>query len=98
MDVNFGQAFAGFGECPKIGGKGDARQFAAQVGGVFGAVAGVVQVAVDVVEDVPFGNGGVVVMGAEFFKRPIGDVFGAVDCRLLRRYRKGNIDESPVEM
>jgi hypothetical protein len=38
----------------------------------------VVQDRVDVVEDVPFGDGGVVVAGAELFERPVGDVLAAV--------------------
>lgn len=36
--------------------KGDTRQFAAQIGGVGGAVGGVVQQGIDIVEDVPFGD------------------------------------------
>src|SRR5450631_1375310 len=42
------------------------------------AVLGVVQDGVDVVEDVPLGDGGVVVAGAELFERPIGDVLAAM--------------------
>ena len=56
----------------------NARQFAAEVGGVALAVLGVVQDGVDVVEDVPLGDGGVVVAGAELFEGPVGDVLAAV--------------------
>ena len=60
------------------GGEGDAGEFAAEVGGVALAVLGVVQDGVDVVEDVPLGDGGVVVVGAELFEGPVGDVLAAV--------------------
>jgi hypothetical protein len=60
------------------GGEGDAGEFAAEVGGVALAVLGVVQDGVDVVEDVPFGDGGVVVVGTELFEGPVGDVLAAV--------------------
>ena len=43
----------------------NARQVAFEIEGVAFAVAGMVQQAVDVVEDVPFADGGVVVVGAE---------------------------------
>src|ERR1700678_2579993 len=56
----------------------DAGEFAAEVGGVALAVFGVVQDGVDVVEDVPLGDGGVVVAGAELFEGPVGDVLAAV--------------------
>jgi hypothetical protein len=49
----------------------NARQLAAQVGGVALAVLGVVQDGVDVVKNVPLGDGGVVVAGAELFERPV---------------------------
>jgi hypothetical protein len=38
----------------------------------------VVQDGVDVVEDVPLGDGGVVVVGAELNECPVGDVLAAV--------------------
>src|SRR6266536_3367909 len=56
----------------------DAGEFAAEVGGVALAVLGMVQDGVDVVEDVPLGDGGVVVVGAELFEGPGADVFAAV--------------------
>jgi hypothetical protein len=66
--------------------KGNAGEFAAEVGGVALAVLGVVQGGVDVVEDVPLGDGGVVVVGAELFEGPVGDVLATVGgCRLRRR-------------
>src|SRR5260370_14227790 len=55
----------------------DAGEFAAEVGGVALAVLGVVQDGVDVVEDVPLGDGRVVVVGAELFEGPVGDVLAA---------------------
>jgi len=63
-----------------VGGAGewDAWEFAAEVGGVALAVFGVVQDGVDVMEDVPLGDGGVVVVGAELFESPVGDVLAAV--------------------
>src|ERR1035438_5977677 len=60
------------------GGERDAGEFAAEVGGVALAVLGVVQDGVDVVEDIPLGDGGVVVVGAELFEGPVGDVLAAV--------------------
>jgi hypothetical protein len=60
------------------GSKRNLWQFAAEVGGVALAVLGVVQDGVDVVEDVPLGDGGVVVVGAELFEGPVGDVLAAV--------------------
>jgi hypothetical protein len=60
------------------GGKRNAREFAAKVGGVALAVLGVVQDGVDVVENVPLGDGGVVVVGAELFEGPVGDVLATV--------------------
>ncbi len=66
----------GFSPCSAR--EGDAREFAAKVGGVALAVVWVVKDGVDVVEDVPLGDGGVAVVGAELFESPIGDVFAAV--------------------
>jgi hypothetical protein len=60
------------------GGEGDAREFAAKVGGIALAVFGVVQDGVDVVEDVPLGDGGIVVAGAELFECSVGDVLATV--------------------
>ena len=54
------------------------RQFAAQIGGIALAVLGVVQDGVDVMEDVPLVDGRVVVVGAELFERPVGDVLAGV--------------------
>src|SRR5438552_12513501 len=60
------------------GDEGDAGELAAEVGGVALAVLGVVQDGVDVMEDVPLGDGAVIVAGAELFERPVGDVLAAV--------------------
>jgi hypothetical protein len=56
----------------------NARQFALQVLGVFRAVFGMVQNPVDVIEDVPLGDFLVLVMLAEMFQRPVGDVLAAI--------------------
>jgi hypothetical protein len=53
----------------------NARQLPPQVGGVALAVLGD---GVDVVENVPLADGGVVVAGAELFERPVSDVLAAV--------------------
>ena len=66
MDVEFGQARPGVGETPEIRGQGDPGQFPAEVGGVFLPVGGMVQEGIDVMEDVPLGDGVIVVMGAKF--------------------------------
>ena len=78
VDVEFGQARPGLGKTPKIRGEGDAGQFPAEVGGVFLPVGGMVQEGVDVMEDVPLGDGVIVVMGAELLQGPVGEVFPAV--------------------
>jgi hypothetical protein len=57
VDVDFGQPFSGGDEGMEVVNKGDAGQFAAEVGGVGFAVVGMVEEGVDVVEDVPFGDG-----------------------------------------
>lgn len=57
--------------------KRNARKFAAEVGGVALAVVGVVEDGVDVMEDVPLGDGGVGVVGAELVEGPVGDVLSA---------------------
>lgn len=41
-----------------------------------------VQDGIDVMEDVPFGDGGVGIVGAELFERPVGDVLAAVGAYL----------------
>ena len=78
VDVEFGQARPGLGEAPEIRGQGDAGQFPAEVGGVFLPVGGMVQEGIDVMEDVPLGDGVIAVMGAEFLQGPVGEVFPAV--------------------
>jgi hypothetical protein len=47
----------------------NAGKFAAEVGGVALAVLGVMQYGVDVMEDVPLGDGAVAVAGAKLFER-----------------------------
>ena len=82
-DVDLGEAGAGVGEGAEVGREGDAGEFALEVGLVAVAVGGVVQQAVDVVEDVPLGYGVVAVVGAEAVQRPVGDVLAAVAAVLV---------------
>ena len=49
----------------EVGVEGQARKFAFEVDFVFGAVVGMVENGVGVVEDIFFGDGGVVVVGLE---------------------------------
>jgi len=63
--VKFHQVAADAGIGSEIGREGDARQLALKVGGVAGAVFGVVEQGVDVVEDVELGDGFLVIMRAE---------------------------------
>jgi hypothetical protein len=58
--------------------KRNARQLQPQVRRVALALLGVVQDGVDIVEDVPLADGGVVVADAELFLRPVGDVLPPV--------------------
>ena len=54
--MEFHEALAGGGEGVEVGGEGDAGEFALEVGGVAGAVLGVVEHGVGGVEDVPLGD------------------------------------------
>ena len=65
MDVEAGELLAGGGERAEVGGEGDAGELTLEIGGVAGAVLGVVEQGVDVVEGVCGGDGGVGVVGAE---------------------------------
>ena len=65
-------------------------EFAAEIGGVALAVLGVVEDGVDVVEDVPLGDGGVVVVGAEFSSAQ-SVIFSRRWVPLRRRCRRGSI-------
>jgi len=56
---------------------GNARQLAPQVGRVALTILRVVQDGLDVVENVPLADGGIVVAGAELFERPVGDVLAS---------------------
>ena len=62
----------------KIFGEGDMREVALEVHLVFLTIGGLVQEPVVVVEDVPFGDGVVAVVGSEFGQCPIGDVLLSV--------------------
>jgi hypothetical protein len=72
--VEFHEALACGGEGLDVGREGDAGEFALEVGGVTGAVLGVVEEGVGGVEDVPLGDGVVGVVGAEFGERLISNV------------------------
>ena len=78
VHVDVGEAGAGCGEGAEVGGEGDAGQLAFEVGLVAFAVDGVMEKAIDVVEDVPLGDGVVAVVGAEAVEGPVGDVLAAV--------------------
>ncbi len=52
-----------------------------EVGGVALAVPGLVQDGMNVVEDVPLGDGRVVVVSAEFFERAVSDVLAGGGAR-----------------
>ena len=82
-NVDLGEAGTGVGEGAEVGREGDAGEFAFEIGLVAFAVGGVVQQAVDVVEDIPLGDGVVAVVGAEAVHRPVGDVFAAVAAVLV---------------
>ena len=78
VDVEVHEAGSGGGEGVEVGREGDAGEFALEVGGVTGAVFGVVEDGVGGVKDVPLGDLVVGVVGAELGKRPIGDVFSTI--------------------
>jgi hypothetical protein len=71
----FGQFFPGAGKRAELGREGNPRQFVFEIVGKLFAIAWVVQQAVDVIEDVPFGDRLVAVLLAEFFECPIGHIF-----------------------
>ena len=66
------------GFSPGGGGERDARQLAAEVGGVALPVFGVMQHRIDVMKDVPLGDGRIVIMRPELLQRPVGDVLATV--------------------
>jgi hypothetical protein len=76
--VQFGQLLARLGEGAELGSKRNPRQLALEVVGILLAVVGMVQQAIDVVEDVPLVDLLVLVVVAELLQRPIGDVLAAV--------------------
>jgi hypothetical protein len=63
--VKFHEALAGGGEGVEVRWEGDAGEFALEVGGIAGAVLGVVEDGVGGVEDVPLGDGVVGIVGAD---------------------------------
>src|ERR1039457_378856 len=62
----------------EVGWEGDAGEFALEVGGVAGAVLGVVEDGVGGVEDVPLRDLAVGVVSTEFGESPVCDVLAAV--------------------
>ena len=63
-EVEFGQLLAGFGEGFEVRRERDAGEFAFEVIGELGAITGMMEDAVNVVEDVPLGDLLVVVVAA----------------------------------
>jgi len=78
VETRDGQLLAGCREGGEVGGEGNAGQFAPEVGGITLAVLRVMEDRIDIVEDVPLGEGGGRVATAELFQCPIGDVLVAV--------------------
>ncbi len=76
--MQFGELLARLREGPEFRRVRDAREFALEAVAVFLAVTGMVQQAVDVMEDRPFVDLLILVMRAEFGQRPVGDVLAAV--------------------
>ena len=75
--------------------EGDAGEFALEVGGVALAVLGMMQHGIDVVEDVPLGDVGVGVVGAELVQRPVGDVFAAIGAVFVVGVERETLRSSP---
>ena len=75
---SFIELCADAGVIGEIRSEGYAGQLALEVGGVAGAVLGVVEQGVGVVEDVALGDGFLAVVAPEFGEGPVGDVFAAV--------------------
>ena len=78
VGVDICESRACFCESTEVFGEGDMREIAFEVRLVFFAIIRVMQESVVVVEDVPFGDGVVLVVGSELRQCPIGDVFAAV--------------------
>ena len=78
VDVEVCQLLPGGSESPEVFSEGDMGQIALEVRFVFLAIVGVMQESVGIVEDVPFGEGVVLVVGSEVCQCPIGDVFTSV--------------------
>ena len=78
VDVQFSELRTSIRECPEIRRIRDMRQIALQIGGVTFAILRMMQEPIDIVEDVPLGEGIVAVMRAECRQCPVGDVFSAV--------------------
>ena len=76
--MEFHEALAGSGEGVEVGREGDAGEFALEVGGVAGAVLGVVEDGVGGVEDVPLGDLVVGVVGAELLQSYRRDIFPSI--------------------
>jgi hypothetical protein len=60
-----------------------------------------VQDGIDIMEDVPLGDGRVAVMGPELFKRPVGDVLAAIAavfCVGVEREALGSVQRSQCDV
>jgi hypothetical protein len=89
VEFHEGRADAGVGG--EVWREGDARQFALEVRCVAGAVLGVMEQGVGVVEDVAFGGGFLAVVTAELGESPVGDVFAASFVVLFLECHRGNV-------
>ena len=77
IKVQAGQGLAGLTEGAEIRREGDARQLPFEVGGIARTPAPMMQHAIDIIKDIPFADGRVVIAAAELLQCPVGDVFFA---------------------
>ena len=75
--MQLGQFLARFGEGFEIRGKRNPRQFPFEIISKPFPVTGMMQQAVDVVEDVPLADAVVLIMTAKLLPHPVGDVLAA---------------------
>ena len=74
IEVEVHQGFAPVRPEPKVRLEGNPGQGTLEVDLVFGAVMGIVEHAIDVMENVRLGGGGVLIMGLELSQGPVRDV------------------------
>ena len=95
VDVEGHELLTSGGEGVEVGWEGDAGEFALEVGGVAGAVLGVVEDGVGGMEDVPLGDLVVGVVGAELGERPVGDVLTTVGSVFVVGIKRKNLRGAP---